>query len=192
MIGGRDIILASASPRRSELLKLCGVSFKVIVADIDESILPAETPEQAIRRLSLSKAERIAVQYPKAYVIGADTDVVLDGEVFGKPSSMLHAKEMLSRLQGRTHHVIGAFSIICIETDIRITRFYSTEVTFVPMSPVEIEAYVATKEPLDKAGAYAIQGHGMQYIENIRGSYSNVVGLNVTALMHELKLLYQL
>ena len=188
----REIILASASPRRRDLLKLCGLKFKVIPADVDESLLPDEAPEDSIKRLSLMKAERIAVQYPSACVIGADTGVVLDGEVFGKPTSVKHAKEIITRIHGTTHQVVGAFSIVCIEDDIKITRSHITKVTFMPMTPIEIEAYVATGEPMDKAGACDIQGTGMQFVESIEGSYSNIVGLNISSVMHELKLLYQL
>ncbi|MGI6524576.1 MAG: Maf family protein [Bdellovibrionota bacterium] len=185
----RELILASASEMRSELLKVCGVSFKVCPADIDETTFPEETPLDAIKRLALTKAKVISAKYPDAYVIGADTDVVIDGEVLGKPLCAERAEEMLHRLQGREHSVIGSFAIVCKTKPLEVVESSVTKVKFLPMTPAEIRGYVETGEPLNKAGACSIQGCGMQFISEICGSYSNVIGLDVAALLKKMKTL---
>jgi len=179
----KELILASASPRRSELLSLCGLKFKVCAANIDEKTFSHETLEEAIRRLSLEKAEIISAEFPSAFVLGADTDVVIDNEILGKPQDEAQAVKMLKLLSGRQHEVIGAFSLVCHAQQLVITQSSITKVYFRTLSQSEIEQYVATKEPFGKAGAYAIQGLAMPFIEKIEGSYPNVVGLDIPKFM---------
>jgi septum formation protein len=181
------IVLASASPRRLELLSQAGVSFSVVVAGIDETPLEHESPEKMVERLALLKAEAVAAQQPLAYVVGADTTVFIDGQSLGKPTSEQEAHEMLSRIQGRTHQVWGGIAIVCMSSGLSRVWSHMTEVTMRPMNTREIVDYIATGEPLDKAGSYAIQGIGLQFVDTIRGSYSNVVGLNIATLLKELR-----
>lgn len=181
------IILASASPRRLELLSQAGVAFSVKVPGIDETPELGESPQAMVERLARLKATTIAVMEPQAYVIGADTTVFIDGRSLGKPESELEAFDMLMCIQGRTHQVWGGIAIV--NEQHRLCRVWShvTDVTMRAMTKHEIREYVATREPLDKAGSYAIQGIGLQYVDSIRGSYSNVVGLNIAALLAELR-----
>jgi septum formation protein len=181
------IVLASASPRRLELLTQAGVAFSVKVPGIDETPQVNESPQVMVERLALLKAATVAEQEPQAYVIGADTTVFIDGRSLGKPESELEAFDMLMCIQGRTHQVWGGIAIVNEQQ--RVSRVWShvTDVTMRPMSKQEVREYVATKEPLDKAGSYAIQGIGLQYVDSIRGSYSNVVGLNIASLLSALR-----
>jgi septum formation protein len=181
------IVLASASPRRLELLTQAGVAFSVKVPGIDETPQVNESPQVMVERLALLKAATVAEQEPQAYVIGADTTVFIDGRSLGKPESELEAFDMLMCIQGRTHQVWGGIAIVNEQQ--RVSRVWShvTDVTMRPMSKQEVRDYVATKEPLDKAGSYAIQGIGLQYVDSIRGSYSNVVGLNIASLLSALR-----
>jgi septum formation protein len=181
------IVLASASPRRLELLTQAGVSFSVKVPGVDETPHAGESPQAMVERLALLKAATIADLEPEAYVIGADTTVFIDGRSLGKPESDLEACDMLMCIQGRTHQVWGGIAIVHEQQ--KLTRVWShvTDVTMRAMSKQEIREYVATKEPLDKAGSYAIQGIGLQYVDSIQGSYSNVVGLNIATLLAVLR-----
>ena len=170
-----SIILASASPRRAELLQQIGLNFSVRPADIDETPEPDETPEQYVERLAREKALAVAGSSPKCLVLGSDTSVVLDGEILGKPIDPADARETLVRLSGATHQVMTA---VALATEGQCQSvLVNTEVCFRELSEGEIEAYVASGEPMDKAGSYGIQGLGGIFVDELRGSYSAVVGL---------------
>lgn len=180
------IILASSSPRRKELLSQAGVAFSIIVSGCDETPVAGESPKEMVERLAVVKAAAVADQNVSAYVIGADTTVCIDGEVLGKPESVEQACEMLKKIQGRTHEVLGGIAIINRALKLERVWSHSTKVTMCTMSDEVIARYVQSGEPMDKAGSYAIQGLGLQFVESVEGSYSNVVGLNISALMAEL------
>lgn len=171
------IILASASPRRRELLAQLGWDFSVQVPDVDEQALGEgiDDPSSLVRVLASAKASAIAKHYPEAVVIGADTVVACGAEILGKPTDTTDAIRMLSALQGTTHAVITGISAWHQGRNITVAE--STTVTFAPMTPEAIAAYVASGEPMDKAGAYAIQGLASQWVVGITGCYFNVVGL---------------
>lgn len=181
-----QIILASSSPRRRELLSQAGVPFSVLVSGCDETPIPNEGVVEMVERLARVKAGVVADLHPQAYVIGADTTVWIDGESLGKPASFDEACQMLKRIQGRTHEVWGGIAVINRSHRLEKVWSHSTRVTMTSMSDEVIARYVSSGEPMDKAGAYAIQGLGLQFVDSIEGSYSNVVGLNITSLMHEL------
>jgi septum formation protein len=176
---GHRIILASKSPRRRYLLERAGLVFRVIPSGVDERSLPARAPEEFVRALAEAKAEDIAGNYPESWVIGADTLVVVDGAVLGKPRSGDEARRMLGRLSGRTHQVLTGYCILQLSSGTRRAETVKTDVCFKALSPAEIDWYVGTGEPFDKAGAYAIQGIGTFLVRSINGSYTNVVGLPV-------------
>jgi len=174
------ICLGSASPRRAELLQQIGVRFQVRVADIDESVQAGEMPEQYVIRMAEEKARRVlelnaGTEMAGLPVLAADTTVVLDGQIMGKPADREHAIQMLSSLSGRTHEVLTAVSLLHGER--QSTRLNTSRVTFVPLPAADIERYWQTGEPADKAGAYAIQGKAAVFIEKLEGSYSGVMGL---------------
>ena len=170
-------VLASASPRRAELLLAAGFTFTVDAVDIDESITPGETPEDHVRRLARGKAEAGARRHAGKVVLGADTVVVVEGRILGKPADDEDARAMLAALSGRVHHV---YTGVAVARDGQIRDAVDVSaVTFSPLSSAEISAYVATGEPRDKAGAYAIQGWASRFVERLEGSYSGVVGLPV-------------
>ena len=173
------LILASKSPRRRYLLEKAGLSFSVIPSDIDETTVPLSPPEVYVRVLSEAKAESIAKKYPEKWVIGADTIVLKDGTVLGKPGSIDEARSMLKQLSGQTHEVFTGYSIVCKAKNRKFSETVQTEVLFKNLTDEEIEWYIHTKEPFDKAGAYAIQGLGTFLVKRINGSYTNVVGLPV-------------
>ena len=173
--GKRRLILASASPRRAELLRSSGIDFEQIPAFVDEALLPGEEANQYVVRLAMAKAS--AVWRPGTRTLGADTVVVLDGDVLGKPRDARHAKQMLRRLAGRSHRVLTGVAVFDGQT--HETLCEETCVRFGSLSDSEIDDYVASGEPLDKAGAYGIQGAASSFVEGIAGSYSNVVGLPV-------------
>ena len=175
------IILASQSPRRRELLALVGIQHEVRPADIDESYRPHETPQPHAERLAREKAQRLTVLYPDAVVIGADTVVVIDGELLGKPVDASDACRMLARLSGRTHTVHTAVAVA--RGDVMASGVESVEVTFRALSVEQIASYVATGEPMDKAGAYGIQGYGATIVERIHGDYFAVMGLALGRLV---------
>ncbi len=179
----RPIILASASPRRQQFLRELGLDFTIRAAAIDESPLPAETPEAFTRRMAGAKAEAVASDHGQACIIGADTVVSLDGLILGKPKDEQDALAMLKQLQGRTHRVITGLSLICRESELHQTTATVTSVTFAAFPAAVLAAYVRTGEPMDKAGAYGIQGMGGFLVRKIEGSCSNVIGLPVNVLV---------
>lgn len=173
------VVLASASPRRRELLTLIGIPHHVLPADIDESYLPGEVPRQHAERLARRKAQ--AVDAADAVTIGGDTIVVVDGDVLGKPRDRAHAAEMLRRLAGRSHVVMTGIAVRWAgET---ISALEEVGVTFRELSDIEIERYIATGEPMDKAGAYGIQGYGATIVERVDGDYFAVMGLPVNRMV---------
>ena len=182
MANQEEIVLASASPRRSELMALAGIVFDVLPADICEDVLPGEQPAEHVMRLSREKSQVVAGKTEGRFFIGADTVVVLDGRIMGKPADDNEAYEMLSELSGRTHEVITGFTVFDRETDICVSRSVVTEVLFKTLAAQEINAYIATGCPRDKAGAYAIQGGAVHFVRSINGSYTNVIGLPMTEL----------
>ncbi|ADI13998.1 Maf family protein [Truepera radiovictrix] len=175
------IILASASPRRRELLQNLGLHFDVIPADIDETHGPDETPFELVRRLSVTKAEAVARRYPDALVIAADTLVVLRGEILGKPKDREQNRDFIARLSGRTHEVFTGHALRRGEG--RAERVVRTAVRFRKLTDDEIDRYVATGEGLDKAGGYAVQGRGAALVREVRGCYFSVVGLGVATVV---------
>ena len=181
------LILASASPRRAELLKQLGLDFQVVPGDareiFDEQLSPLELCQLNAHR----KARVIAKKYPDAMVLGADTLVFLKDEIMGKPANVAEARRMLGRLQGRTHQVVTGVSLIHLRALRERTFAASTEVTFRPLTADQINAYLSKMNPLDKAGAYAIQEHGDTIVLEISGSFSNVVGLPVELLREEIR-----
>lgn len=181
------LILASASPRRKELLRLAGLPFKVAPAQINEAGRGPETPQEHVRRLSLEKAQAVARENPASVVLGADTIVVIDGAVLGKPESKKQAREMLQRLSDRSHTVFTGYTLSCVSAKICRTGIARSCVRFKKMAPEEIDWYVGTKEPYDKAGGYAAQGRGAAFIRSISGSYTNVIGLPLANVLDELK-----
>lgn len=181
------IILASNSPRRRELLLSVGIGFDVIPADVDESYLLGERFDEHVTRLSEEKARAIADRFPGAFVLGSDTIVVIDDTLLGKPGDESEAQAMLSRLSGRTHTVFTGFCLIAKTTGIKRAGFVSSKVTMKELTSDEIEAYVATGEPMDKAGAYAIQGYSAYMVARVEGSYTTIVGLPLTEVIGLLK-----
>lgn len=175
------LILASASPRRRELLAAAGLAFRVDAADVDETPWPAETPDAYAERLARAKAAAVAARWPHAPVLGADTVVIVDGEILGKPTDVEDAARMLRRISGRSHTVLTAVAISW--RGVMRSAMESTEVWVNALTGDEIAAYVASGEPMDKAGAYAIQGLASRFIPRIAGSYTNVVGLPVTTVL---------
>lgn len=174
------LILASKSPRRYELLKQIGLPFDVVQSSVDEeSWVGTESPREHVIRLSEEKADEVGVRYPDAWVLGADTIVYIDGIILGKPKTREEAMGMLRRLSGREHTVLTGFSIIHIGQGRREKGVVETAVKVKSLTSAEIEWYLQTGEPFDKAGAYAMQGTGAFMIESIRGSYTNVIGLPV-------------
>ena len=184
---GSPVILASSSPRRQELLAQAGVRYTVQVSGCDETPVDGESAQQMVERLALLKAKEVARYYPNAWVIGADTTVSIGGVCLGKPNSDEEAREMLATIQGATHEVWGGIAIVREDSQHAVCWSHVTSVTMCPMSDAAIREYVATGEPLDKAGSYAIQGIGLQFVDRIDGSYSNVVGLNIASLMKKLQ-----
>jgi nucleoside triphosphate pyrophosphatase len=186
------LILASASTRRAEILHAAGFSFSILSSAIDETPYPGESAHDLVQRLAVAKAELVAARTAggaPAIVIGADTEVTLEGHIFGKPRSTDDARHMLEKLSGRTHAVVTGVELIRLPDAERRTFVESTLVQFVQLSEDEITRYLATGEPHDKAGAYAIQGRAGRYIPRIEGDYFNVVGLplaRVTQALAEL------
>jgi septum formation protein len=173
------VILASASPRRRELLTLVGIAHEVLPANIDESYLPGETPHQHAERLARGKAN--AIDAPGAVTVGSDTIVVVDGDVLGKPRDRAHAAEMLRRLSGRSHVVLTGVAVRWRGE--LVSGVEAVGVTFRALSDDEIEHYIDTAEPMDKAGAYGIQGFGATIVERVDGDYFAVMGLALNLLV---------
>src|SRR5271154_1948096 len=181
------LILASASPRRAEILRNAGIPFSVLSSAVDETPFPDETPQQHVQRLADAKAELVAARaVGPAIVIAADTVVTLDGRIIGKPHSTDDARRVLERLSGQTHSVITGVTIIRLPDAERRCFVESTQVQFASISSEEITRYLATEEPYDKAGSYAIQGRAGRYIPRIEGCYFNVVGLPLSRVIQAL------
>ena len=179
------VVLASSSPRRRELLALVGIRHDVDPADIDETYLTGEAPAAHAERLAREKAAVVAARSPGAVTIGADTIVVVDGDVLGKPRDEAHAAEMLRRLSGRAHTVVPA--VAAVWRGETASAVEEVGVTFRRLSAREIEAYIATGEPMDKAGAYGIQGFGATIVERVDGDYFAVMGLALNRLVRLLE-----
>jgi septum formation protein len=183
----KTIILASASPRRKQLLEQIGLHFEVDPSDYEEHIDPGLRPHELARKISLGKARVVASRHKYAVVIGADTFIVLGNQILGKPHSENEARKMLETINGKSHSVITGFSIIDSDTNKTLSGSVETEVFIKKLTRAEIDAYVKSGEPLDKAGAYAIQGLGTVIVERIKGDYFNVIGLPLSALAEALK-----
>ena len=181
-----QLILASKSPRRYELLKQMGLDFEVIPSGVMEDFSNTESPREHVLRLAEAKAREVASKYPDRWVVAADTIVCINGSVLGKPKSREEAAEMLRRLSGQEHRVLTGFSVCHLEKRNNDREAVQTVVRMKLLTSAEIEWYVQTGEPLDKAGGYAIQGIGSFMIESIHGSYTNVVGLPVCELIQML------
>jgi nucleoside triphosphate pyrophosphatase len=181
------LILASASARRAEILRDAGLSFVVLSSAIDETPYSNESPNDLVERLALAKAELVAARaIGPAIIIGADTVISLDGHILGKPRSTDDARRMLEKLSGRTHSVVTGIALIRIPDAERRTFVESTLVHFAALTSEEILRYLATGEPHDKAGSYAIQGHAGRFIPRVEGCYFNIVGLPLSRLYHAL------
>ena len=181
----RQIILASRSPRRAELLAAAGISFEVLAADIDETPHAGEAPDAYVERLAIEKARAVFALRPEAHILGADTTVTIGGEILGKPTDNQDAIRMLRKLSGAVHHVHTGVALVSarrVQSAVGTTRVWFDE-----MTDEDISWYVATGEPVDRAGAYAIQGFASRFIPRIDGSYSNVVGLPVALVSSILK-----
>jgi len=176
----KKLILASASPRRRDILNNAGYTFEVRPLDVDEGGISVSDPQLLVRELALLKAAACAKETPEdAFVIGADTLVSLDGEVMGKPTDFEDAVRMLSRLSGRSHQVYTGVCVINTKNGAAISKNDTTHVTFRTLTEAEIRDYVSTGEPMDKAGAYAIQGIGQKLVSGIDGDLNNVIGFPV-------------
>jgi septum formation protein len=183
----RPFILASASPRRKELLRSVGLKFKTIPAHVNEDYIAGESPRGHVQRLAQDKALAIAHKHPDAWVLGADTIVVIDGMILGKPKNKFQAQKMLERLSGREHKVFTGFTLAHAAAKASKTKVIQSAVQFKTIGPEEMKWYVSCDEPYDKAGGYAVQGKGAYFIKSIRGSYTNVIGLPLCEVLEELK-----
>ena len=180
-------ILASASPRRIELLHLLGLHFEIMPSQVEETFMKGETPREHVLRLSREKVEKASVQYPDAWVMGADTIVLINGEVLGKPRTPEEAGEMLRTLSGRIHTVYTGFTVIKKSASCIISDAVESSVRFREIQEDEIVWYIQSEEPYDKAGGYAVQGMGAFFIREIHGSYTNVMGLPLCEVVDVLK-----
>lgn len=179
-----DLILASASPRRKELLQMLQIPFRIIVSEIEEVLNPELHPADMVQSLAKQKAISVAEKHPSSFVIGSDTIVVYNGIMLGKPENIQDAVRILRMLSGKSHEVYTGVAII---NNGHIHSFYEkTEVTFFSLTEDEIQDYVATGEPMDKAGAYGIQGYGSLLVKNINGDYYSVVGFPIARTKREL------
>jgi septum formation protein len=181
-----SLILASSSPRRCHLLEQVGLRFSVVPSTLDESSVPVSPPENHVRMLAEAKAMQVAERYPESWIIAADTLVIIGNEVLGKPDTPARARQMLKTLSGKTHRVLTGYCICCKASERSFSETVETKVTFKPLRETEIDWYLSTKEPFDKAGAYAVQGLGSVLVKRIEGSYTNVVGLPVCEVMEYL------
>ncbi|HEY6464968.1 MAG TPA: Maf family protein [Candidatus Acidoferrales bacterium] len=182
------LILASGSSRRAEILRNAGFSFTVQPAHIDETLLPNEHAADYVLRLAKAKAQLIAASATEsAFIVGADTTVVCNGRIFGKPADPADAREMLRALSGATHEVLTGVAIIRASDRKNVAEVATTRVTFLPLSNEEIDAYIASGEPFDKAGAYGIQGLGGKFVSRIEGCYFNVMGLPLSRVWQALR-----
>ncbi len=179
------LILASQSPRRRELLALMGLTFDIVVSEVEETVPENIGPGELVEQLALDKAQAVRELHSEACVVGADTIVYIDGDIMGKPSDDADAARILNRLQGRTHTVYTGVAVLTPgRTDV---RHDATRVTFAPMSEEEIAWYVGTGEPRDKAGAYGIQGPGGMFVERVEGNYFTVIGMPLPLLYRMLQ-----
>lgn len=186
-----DFVLASASPRRKELFRLLEVNFQVIPSELDEFHDKSLSPENLVKNLSFQKAQEVSNRVAENLaVVGADTAVILGNEVIGKPKDKTEAKKILRSLSGKTHSVFTGFTILHKAKNIEFTEAVETEVKFKVLSGLEIELYVKTKEPMDKAGAYGIQGFGSILVEKVNGCYFNVMGFPLNRFYEALKNIY--
>ncbi|OGO02891.1 MAG: septum formation protein Maf [Chloroflexi bacterium RBG_13_52_14] len=183
----KRIILASASPRRKELLEKIGLKFEVEPSNYAEDMYSKLSPDELARAISLEKAKVVASKHKNAIVIAADTFIVFRGKIMGKPSTEAEAREMLTTLKGKSHSVITGFTILDTDEKKVLSRSVETIIHVKNLTSEEIDAYVKSKEPLDKAGAYAIQGLGSVIVERIEGDYFNVMGLPLSSLAESLK-----
>jgi septum formation protein len=183
---GPGLILASKSPRRCYLLEQAGIEFSVIPSSFDENSVKLSSPDIYVRQLAESKAGDISEQYPDSWVIGADTIVLIDGTILGKPGSSTEARTMLKSLSGKTHQVLTGYCICCHRIGRLFSEAVKTDVRFKKLTEKEIDWYINSGEPFDKAGAYGIQGIGMFLVRRINGSYTNVVGLPVCEIVEYL------
>ena len=177
------LILASKSPRRRYLLEQAGLKFSVMPSNIDETKIPLSSPETYVRILSEAKADSVSQKYPDKWIIGADTIVLNNGKILGKPQSEDDARIMLEQLSGQTHQVLTGYAIVCRAKNRKFSATVKTDVLFKHLTDKEIQWYIQTKEPFGKAGSYAIQGIGSFLVKSICGSYTNVVGLPVCELI---------
>jgi septum formation protein len=178
------LVLASQSPRRREILRLAGIPFTVRVVEVDESVLDGEGPAEYVQRLAGAKAGAVEAAKDET-VLGADTTVVIDGEILAKPADAADARRMLAQLSGRRHEVLTG---VCLRRGATATcEFVATGVVFAALTAAEIDEYVASGEPMDKAGAYAIQGLASKFVERIEGDYFNVMGLPVALVYRRLR-----
>lgn len=183
----KKIILASASPRRKEIMDITGLNFSVCKSDYEEDLNLSMQPRELARFLSRKKAETVAANHKNALIIGADTFIVYNDRLLGKPHTEKEAEKMLKMLNGNKHSVITGFTIIDTGSGRKLSRSVTTTVYFKKLSSKEIKAYLRSKEPLDKAGAYAVQGLGAVFVEKIDGDFFNVMGLPLCALTESLK-----
>ena len=183
----KKIILASASPRRKELLEKIGLKFEVEPSNYAEDLRSGSSPDELARAISLEKARVVASKHKNTVVIAADTFIVFRGKIMGKPGTEAKARKMLMMLRGKSHSVITGFTILDEDNDKVLTKSVETIIHIKNLTPEEIDAYVKSKEPLDKAGAYAIQGLGSVIVDRIEGDYFNVMGLPLSALVEGLK-----
>lgn len=182
-----NIILASASPRRKEILENASVKFEVMASSIEELTLDGESPCQMVMRLAFEKGMDIASRQKNDLIISADTVVVIDNTVLGKPENEIEARKMITSLSGRTHQVITGISLINLDNNKKIIDYVISNVKFKNLSEEDINDYIRTKESLDKAGAYGIQGYGALLVDEIQGDYFNIVGLPISRLSDLLK-----
>lgn len=183
-----DIILASASPRRKEILENTKLKFRIIKSDVDEEILEGESPKQVAMRLSFEKCMDVASKHKSSLVIGADTIVVLDDMILGKPKDEDEAYDMLKKLSNTVHQVITGISLINLDGNKKIIDYVVSNVKFKDLSEEDIKDYIKTNESLDKAGAYGIQGYGALLVEEIQGDYFNIVGLPISKISDLLRI----
>lgn len=186
LVPGVRFILGSSSPRRRELIAACGLSPEIVPSGNDEAVMPGEAADEMVLRLALEKARDVSRRHADAYVLGADTTVEVDGAILGKPADAAEARSMLGKLQGRTHFVYSAFALLGPQGKILAHECSQTQVEMGALSADAIRAYVATGEPLDKAGAYGVQERGAFLVSRVEGSYTTVVGLNISAVVEAL------
>jgi len=183
----KRMVLASGSPRRRDLVKMMGLEFELAVPEFREETRSRKRPARLVVGHAVAKANSLANRFPDAVILGADTVVVLDGKILGKPRNKADAKSMLNRLSGRTHTVYTGLALLDVPTGIRETAFEKSLVTMKKMTEKEIRNYLKTGEPMDKAGSYGIQGFGAVFIKHINGCFFNVMGLPVARLYDMLK-----